>query len=301
MKNFGINLSNFAEADVALLGVLLGRAAKSSVGSIREQSWHVEFFDFDRQKNLFSNVKIADLGNLYVGRQEQITEKVSEIIRAGKIPFLLGGSHQLTLYALKAFGLEASKPLPKVLIFDAHTDIYDKYTDEKVADSVTGLDMSQEEKSHYNAATWVRRFAEVIDGSGASAAEKIAYFGVRSGAEEHFDFMKKKSIAYFTPKMLRENSAAKDFIADFTTDANVYLTLDIDFFDPAIAPAVYHPEPSGCSFAEFQELISEVKGKIAGADVVELKPIEGNFVTEFLAARAIFEILGKINDQSKLR
>lgn len=290
MKNFGIHLHDFSEADVAILGVLLGKAARSSVESMREQSWHVEFFDFDRKKNLFDGLKIADLGNIEVKKHETITKAVAEIVKGKKIPFLLGGNHQLTLYALKAF-----EHFPKLLVFDAHTDIYDTYMDEKVAESVENLPMTNEEKEKDNCATWVRRFVEI------SSPENVAYFGIRSGEEEAFQFMQKNSVAYFTPKMLKENfAAAKKFISDFTANRDVYVTVDIDFFDPAVAPAVYHPEPSGHTFPEFQELLSSIKGKIVGADVVELKPIPENFVTEFLAVKTIFEIFGKINNQIKL-
>lgn len=290
MKNFGIHLHDFAEADVAILGVLLGKAARSSVESMREQSWHVEFFDFDRKKNLFEGLKVADLGNIEVRSHETITKAVAEIVKSKKIPFLLGGNHQLTLYALKAFD-----PLPRVLIFDAHTDIYDRYMDEKVSDSVEGLPMTDEEKKKSNCATWVRRFIE------AAGPENVAYFGVRSGEEEAMDFMQQNSVAFFTPKILRENfQQVKDFISRFTSGQSVYMTVDIDFFDPSVAPAVYHPEPNGHTFPEFQELLSAVKGKVVGADIVELKPIPENFVTEFLAVKTIFEIFGKINDQAKL-
>jgi agmatinase len=287
MKKFGIYLKDFEEADVALLGVLLGKVAKRAVESIREQSWHVEFFDIDRKKNLLENLKIADLGNIEVAKHSDITKKVSEILQDKKIPFLIGGNHQLTLHALKTF-----KQKPKVLIFDAHTDLYDDYMDEKIANSVVGLPMSEEEKKKDNCATWARRFVE------NSSPANVAYFGVRSGCDEHMEFMQKNSIAYFTPKMLKENmQVAKDFITKFTRGQDVYITVDIDFFDPSFAPACSHPEPSGCSFPDFQELLSSVEGKIVGSDVNEVEPIVGNFVTEFLAVKTIYEILGKINEQ----
>jgi len=287
MKAFGISLHDVEEGDVAILGVLLGKVAKDSIESMREQSWHVEFFDFDSKKNLFNNLRVADLGNIEVKQHDDITKKVSEILENRKIPFLLGGNHQLTLYALKAF-----ENFPKLLIFDAHTDIYDEYIDEKVADSVEGLPMSEAEKKKDNCATWVRRFIEL------SSATNVAYFGVRSGEEDAMNVLQKNSIAYFTPKMLRQDmQAAKNFISQFTKGQDVYITVDIDFFDPAVAPAVYHPEPNGMTFPDFQELLSAVKGKVVGADVVELKPIPENFVTEFLAVKTIFEIFGKINDQ----
>ena len=287
MKKLGVHLVDEKDADVCVLGVLLGKASRKSVETIREQSWHVEFFDVDRNKNLFELLKIADLGDIEVKKHTDITNRVAGILKERKLPFLLGGNHQLSLYALKAF-----KKMPRLIIFDAHTDIYDSYMDEKVADSVFGLPMSEKEKEKENCATWVRRFIEL------SSSNNVAYFGIRSAEEDAMKFMLDNSVAYFTPKMLRKNPlAAKRFLSEFTRGQEVYVTVDIDFFDPAVAPAVYHPEPNGHTFPEFQELLSAIEGRIVGADVVELKPIPENFVTEFLAIKVIFEMFGKINDQ----
>jgi agmatinase len=81
-------------------------------------------------------------------------------------------------------------------------------------------------------------------------------------------------------------------LKDFVKDSRVYISVDMDGFDPAFAPAVYHPEPGGFSYQDFVELMSVFNNsKIVGFDVVELKSIPNDNVTEFLATRVIFEIL----------
>jgi len=79
---------------------------------------------------------------------------------------------------------------------------------------------------------------------------------------------------------------------DFVNNSRVYISVDLDGFDPSYAPAVYHPEPGGFSYQDFVDLMSVfVNSEIIGFDIVELKSIQNNNVTEFLATRVIFEIL----------
>jgi agmatinase len=107
--------------------------------------------------------------------------------------------------------------------------------------------------------------------------------------------VKKNNFLYFTPAMIRENfDEVKEKFRDFVENSKIYLTVDIDAFDPSVAPAVGHPEPDGIFWHQFKELVKELKGKIVGLDLVEVEPIRGNVVTEFLAARIIFQILSII-------
>jgi arginase family enzyme len=89
-------------------------------------------------------------------------------------------------------------------------------------------------------------------------------------------------------------------LKDFVQNSKIYISVDIDGFDPAFAPAVYHPEPGGFSYQDFIELMSVFnKSEIVGFDVVEIKSLPNNNVTEFLATRVIFEILKYIAMQKK--
>ncbi|MHC4599415.1 MAG: arginase family protein, partial [Planctomycetota bacterium] len=73
----------------------------------------------------------------------------------------------------------------------------------------------------------------------------------------------------------------------------VYLSLDIDVFDPAHAPATGTPEPGGLDWAEYSRLVRELarRRKIVAMDVCEVKPVEGDVRTEILAARAILRVM----------
>jgi len=272
-----LNLVSEEEADVEIFGALLGKNSKKMLSSLRKTSWFVEWFDVDREKNLIENVKVADIGNV---KESEIEETVKKILNKGKIPFMLSESHLATYFALKAFDDV------KVVSFDAHFDIKNSYVDEKMVESVFPLKLSEEEIKKFNRATWARRSFD-------EGKSDFCFVGVRSGDEFDLEFVKAKNLLYFTPKMIRENlENVKKRLGEFCKKSRIYLTMDIDVFDPSIAPAVGHPEPDGIFWFQFQELLKEVfKGKVIGLDLVEIKPIEGNRVTEFLASRIIFETL----------
>ena len=73
----------------------------------------------------------------------------------------------------------------------------------------------------------------------------------------------------------------------------VYVTIDIDGFDPAFAPGTGTPEPGGLDWFQVTELLRRVARErtIVGADIVEVMPIPGQAVTEFLAARLAYKII----------
>jgi agmatinase len=86
-------------------------------------------------------------------------------------------------------------------------------------------------------------------------------------------------------------------LASFCRNSKIYISVDIDFFDPSIAPSVEHPEHNGLSFQEFAELVKELcKERIVGFDLVEIQylPEKIREVTDSLAVRTILEILSRI-------
>jgi len=284
MKKF-IDNSNYEEADVIVFGVSFDEESKLSLERLRELNWFVESFDVEKKKDLLKNIRVSDIGNLKFEKLEDITPQIKKILNNKKIPLALEGFHQISYYILKGFDKNV-----KLIVFDAHTDIKDSYTDERVSESVKGLNLNEDEKLRFNCTTWLRRYCEIRN------PKNIMIIGLRSCGEEDFKYMNENHISYFTPNQIRKNiETVKEKLREFIKNSNVYVSIDIDVFDPSIAPAVYHPEPNGLTFSEFSELIKEVSnGKIVGIDIAEIKPIEGNEVTEFLTIRSIFELLSYI-------
>jgi agmatinase len=282
-EKFCLNLVEEKEADIIIFGALLGKRSEEMVKSLRKNSWFVEWFDLDEEKNLIEGVKVFDSGNIRVKKGNEISKKVKEILDEKKIPFMLSISHLATYFSLKPFPEDI-----KVVSFDAHFDVKNSYIDEKMVKSIFPLKLKEEEIKRLNRSTWARRSFE-------ECKRKFCFVGVRSCDEFDLEFVKKNNFPYFTSAMIRENfNEAKEKFRDFLKNSKIYLTVDIDAFDPSIAPAVGHPEPDGIFWHQFRELVKELKGKIAGIDLVEVEPIKDNKVTEFLATRIIFQILSII-------
>ena len=126
-------------------------------------------------------------------------------------------------------------------------------------------------------ATWLRRAAEIV------GPENICIIGVRAGDEFEYEFSKKVLV---NPSKKELEKFAK---------GNVYLTIDMDVFDPSLAPGVGTPEPNGMDFKEVDEILKIVtKGKIIGMDLVEARPLGENKITEILGAKTIFKLLNYI-------
>ena len=113
-------------------------------------------------------------------------------------------------------------------------------------------------------------------------------------------FLTSDSIIANTDNIISGAGAGKKRLRDFidsgkSANLSVYVSVDMDVFDPSIAPGVVNPEPNGILYRDFTQLISELKGKkIIGLDCVEIKPLGENKVTEFLAVKVIFELLSLV-------
>jgi agmatinase len=232
--------------------------------SLREASRLVEPFDIIERKNLLQNAKIYDAGDTELVNVES---KVKSILANKKIPLILAKEHTVTLHAMRAMASDT-----RLVVFDAHPDLKDEY-----------------EGSKFSHACWLRRLCETFD------CKNVVIVGVRSGEKEELEFMEDNGIRYFTSKKIKQSpqkvvQELKNFLGDF----NVYVSLDMDIFDPSIAPAVKYPEPGGILYRDFLSLLEALgESKLVGADCVEIRPIVGNKITESLAVMSLFKILSK--------
>jgi len=271
------------EANVIAFGVPLGRDSKKVLRSLRETSDYVEVFDIDKKINLLDDARICDVGNLKLKKLDEITTTTKNMLDVKKIPLILGGGHLLTLFTLKAF-----KDV-KLVVFDAHCDLKDEFKDEKIMrlDFINGIKFNPK----VNDATWLRRVCEFMD------PKNIFLIGVRSCDEDEFDFIEKSGISYATPNQIKKDiQGVKKRLKQFVDDSKVYISVDIDAFDPSIAPKVDHPEPNGLFLNEFMELIEAFdKSKLAGLDLCCIKDLNDNQRTEFLGIRVVLEILSLLS------
>ncbi len=259
MVKFVTDIFSEEEANVVVLSC-------KAPASLREVSQLVEPFDIDRQKNLLENVRIFDSGEISI---DDVNKKIVGMLGKQRFFLLLGDEHTVTLHAAKA--------LPKgtkLIVFDAHADLKDEY-----------------EGSKFSHACWLRRLCESF------ACKDVALIGLRSCDEDELDFMKENGILHFTANQVKDDlEGAKKRLGEFVGDSKAYVSIDMDVFDPSIAPAVKYPEPEGLNYREFLELTATfAENKLIGLDLVEIKPIAGNRITEFLAVKVLFELLSKID------
>lgn len=269
---FVTNIFDEDQANVIAIGLEYCEECEEFLNSIEFASECVECFDGDKKKNLLENVRIFYKKQRVKDLQE-VSSIVKEIRDKGKVPLLLDRGHLPSYFSIKALECD------KILVFDAHCDLKSKYVPELIEFDVW------REPEKFNGGTWLRRLSEVVE------PEKIILFGVRSFDEDEFKYMKEKGITFFTPRMIKKGKALSVLRQ---IEGEVYISLDMDVFDPSIAPAVDYPEPGGIDFFDFQDILENIDAKVIGCDVCCIKPIKGNLVTEFLAVRSIFEMLSKI-------
>ena len=207
---------------------------------------------------------------------EKVCGQVTELVKAGKFPVVLGGEHSVSVGAVKA--CKETYPNLSVLHLDAHCDMRDTYFG-----------------SRLNHGCVARRIAELCP---------IVQVGVRSMSKEEKDFLgsqangRIKSISVYD---ILDMPLWKDSVTGSLSE-NVYISIDLDVFDPSIVPAVGTPEPGGIGWYETLDLLKEVAKarKIVGFDIVELCPLQGAIASDFMAAKLLYRLLGYIFPVKKL-
>ncbi len=185
-----------------------------------------------------------------------------ELLKHHKFLTFFGGEHSVSIGIIKAF-YEKYENLT-VLQLDAHADLRPEYDGTK-----------------YNHA------CAVYD---ASKNCNLIQVGIRSmdvSEKEHMDFDK----VYFADDIKHGKSWIYDSLEQLTE--NVYITLDLDVFDPSIMPATGTPEPNGMLFHQITDYLRKVFGSrnVVGFDIVELAPIEGLHAPQYLAAKLYYKML----------
>jgi len=237
-------------------------AIRSASSQIETYSWR---FSFDAGRSL-----IHDLGDLAVGSDvgravQLIEESVSQIRAASKIPLVLGGEHTVTL------GSFLGSHADRLIVFDAHTDLRDEYQ---------GIRLSH--------ATWLRRLSERVPRG------RILVIGGRATSS---DELASRPHDVRVIRWSGVGSVSSDLSKWAGDGSGCYLSIDLDFFDPAYAPGVGNPEPEGASPAEFFQLLASLeKPRLVGADVVEVVPnLDPSGITSVLASKILVELISLIS------
>ena len=243
--------------------------ARFGSAAIRHESFGLETYSPYQDKDL-TDIKVFDCGDLELcfGSAEaalkDIEEKAGEILFDGKMPFLIGGEHLVTLGAVRA--VAERYPNLHIIHFDAHADLRDDYL---------GAQLSH---------AYVMRRCHELTGDG-----RIHQFCIRSGDRAEFAFAKAHTDMHkFSFDGLKE--LAEELAEEHTP---VYLTVDLDCLDPALFCGTGTPEAGGVSFTELMDAILTVsKTNIVGADVNELAPmLDASGASTAAACKIVREML----------
>ncbi len=234
-----------------------------------EASSAVELYDLETDSEVYKKgIHTRPLFNAAKdpeGMARGVEEEVSKLIDAGKFTCVLGGEHSVSLGSVKAHC--STYENITVLQLDAHSDLRDEY-----------------EGSRYNHACVMARVKEICP---------VVQVGVRSMCVEE-----KEKIDPENTFFAKDIAGGEEWISRVLDrlSLNVYVTIDLDVFDPSIMPSTGTPEPGGLTWYPVMRLLrslSESKNVVA-FDVVELCPSESNKAPDFLAAKLVYTFLSYI-------
>lgn len=206
---------------------------------------------------------VVDKGDFEVAEYFDIEKITGKHLAHNARILTLGGDHSITYPIIKAH----HKHYPKldILHIDAHSDLYDAYEGDPYSHACP--------------------FARIME-SGLST--RLVQVGIRTLNPHQAAQAEKFQVEVHQMKGL-------DLGALSSSRNPLYISLDMDAFDPAFAPGVSHHEPGGLTSRQVIELIQGIDAEVVGADIVEYNP-KRDFqnMTAFLAAKMMKEILGKL-------
>lgn len=245
------------------------KGADKGPEAIMEASVNLEFYDIETGTE-------AHLHGIYTS--EPVSEKSSPeslvssvysriafLLNEKKFPVIIGGNHTVSIGAFRAFG-EKYKNL-SILQLDAHSDLRHEYEG-------SGL-------NHACTMARAREVAPVIQvGIRSMAADELPYADWNKIYPAH-QLYYKKELYSGALNSLREN---------------VYVTIDLDVFDPSLMPSTGTPEPGGPDYYELMHFLRDVarNRNVVGFDIVELCPNPLNKMADFVAAKVIYQFLSYI-------
>jgi agmatinase len=242
--------------------------------AILEASTHLETFDEELGRETWEEVGIETLPAVVpdtsgpAATLERIERVAREVVDAGRFLIGLGGEHSITPALVRA--VRAKHPGLGLLQLDAHADLRSSF-----------------EGSPLNHACAMHR---VID-----EGIPLAQVGIRSLTGEELALIRELGICtVFAPEAV--GTPVDGWIGRVlqALPEDVYVTVDLDAFDPAVMPSTGTPEPGGLDWYRALAVLREVARhkRIVGFDVVELAPTPGNVAPDFLAAKLVYRLLG---------
>lgn len=214
--------------------------------------------------DLNASIDLVDLGNVEVEDYHDIKGKLGNQYQE-KIPHIfLGGDHSVTFQIISAISANQSQEFD-ILHFDAHTDLYDEFEGDKYSHACP--------------------FARIMENG---LCKRLVQVGIRTVTAHQREQADRWNVEIIQMKDIHELDA-------LVFDRPVYISLDLDVFDPAYAPGVSHHEPGGLSPRTMLDYLLKADINLFAADIVELNPVRDSVgITAALAAKFLKELVAKM-------
>ena len=245
-----------------------GKGTKNGPRAIIKASPYLEFYDEQYRiepwrEGIFTAESITP-DKTPQSTMQSITRIVSSLIDRNKFIISLGGEHSISYGIYRAYH-GRFKDL-SVLQMDAHSDIRDQY-----------------EGTKFSHACVMRRIWEMNS--------QIVQVGIRSQSIEESNFISKNHIKIMYAHQLYQYGFNERILE--ALGENVYITLDVDFFDPSLMPSTGTPEPGGFQWYESMVFLERVftQKNVVGMDIVEYSPIKNLIAPDFMMAKLIYKLI----------
>lgn len=280
-----INEENLEKADAVLVSAAYEKTASSHKGTIKgpeavleQLDTQVEFFDRKFKVEVRDFVKIAhlNLGNLESLSPAHTLKKIKlnceKLIQQNKFVFLLGGEHSVSIGVFESLIKKYNPKEVTILQIDAHCDL-------------------RKDDSDYNEDASPLAHSTVMYHA-SQLGYKIVQVGIRTYSTEEYEYFsnKKNNVTVFewSGKIPTIEKILKSIQTKY-----IYLTIDVDGFDPAHMPGTGTAVQGGLEWWYGVELIEKAVNKfnLIGADIVEVSPVPDSVLTEYGAAQLCYTIL----------
>ena len=272
--NFGGNevVYSYDESEIIILPVPYDetstwmRGADKGPDAILEASVNLEFYDIetDSEAHLkgIHTVEPVLVKETPAKLVNEVYRRTLELLARKKFPVIIGGNHTVPIGAFRAYAERYSDLT--ILQLDAHGDLRQEY--------------EGSEFNHACAMARAREFAPVVQ------------VGIRSMSVGELPYAEKDRI-FYAYQLYNDKTLYRKALDKLT--ANVYITIDLDVFDPSIMPSTGTPEPGGPDYFELMYFLRDVikNRNVVGFDVVELCPSQSNKSPDFIAAKVIYQLL----------
>lgn len=243
------------------------KGADKGPDALLDASYNLEFYDIETRKEVYKEVGIHTAVPVFERSSpevmvQEVEKRVKRLIDDNKFVLSIGGEHSVSIGAINAHS-SFFKNLT-VLQLDAHTDLRPIY-----------------QGSQFNHACVMARAREMAH---------IVQVGIRSTDVVEQPFIEPDRIFY--AKDIYNHTNWMQAAIDKTTE-NVYITLDLDVFDPSFMPSTGTPEPGGLDWYMVMGFLKQVikQRHVVGMDIVELCPNPVNKAPDFLAAKLVYQFL----------